>query len=81
MKLIRCTNCGQVIALWSSPLSCECKQSGGHYRPDGDHITIWGPCRVFGVNNILLYEQKTDAYPYPEDNGKVHRIERPKGRS
>lgn len=75
MKLIRCSDCGQVIALWHVPLNCECGAAGGKYNDDGDTVTIWGKAWMFGVENRVLLGQQASAFPYPDGNGKVTRLE------
>jgi len=51
MKLIYCTECGDVVALRRQERSCICGKSKGAYCPDGLHATINGPAIPLGFAN------------------------------
>ncbi len=57
MKLLYCSQCGDVRALgiqtWRT---CACKESGGQYNKDTVTATIGGLARVFGVSNLFFNE-------------------------
>jgi hypothetical protein len=77
VKMIRCDVCADVVALaWKRWRDCVCGESGGEYNEDGDTITIVGRCRVYGVDGRVFLGRRSEAFPYPEHNGKVTRIER-----
>lgn len=75
MKLLRCTRCGDAVALSKRWRSCECGASGGVYDDDGDRATIAGPCRLYGISNRLFLDLRAEAWPYDETNGKITRVE------
>jgi hypothetical protein len=74
MKLIRC-RCGDVVALSFRWRDCHCGQSGGAYMRNGHHITVSGPCVVYGLDNHVFTTGRAEAWLYDESNGKVHRRE------
>lgn len=75
MKLIRCNECGDPVALSKRWRDCHCGQSGGAYNADGDRATIAGPCSLYGISNRLFLGQRVEAWPYQESNGKITRVE------
>jgi hypothetical protein len=51
VKLIFCTECGDVVALRSEDRTCLCGRSGGVYGPDRLHATIRGAAIPLGFVN------------------------------
>lgn len=49
MKLLHCTNCGDVLALMPYPRKCFCHLSGGHYQDDVN-VKVSGKAVVIGVS-------------------------------
>lgn len=66
MKLIRCQECGQPLALLKRWANCDCGMSGGAYLADGDRCMIAGPCALFGISNRLFFGMRAEAWPYDE---------------
>lgn len=85
MKMLVCRKgCARMfVALGSEPLDCACRSTGGVYNADGDTVTVWGDGALVGLSNANLLAAangKTSGavspiWPYPEDNGKVTRLE------
>lgn len=74
MKLIRCTECGDAVALSRTWRNCDCGLSGGAYKRDMDTALVAGPCGLYGIANGLFYGRRVEAWPYDESNGKIERI-------
>tara|TARA_R110000782_G_scaffold41113_2_gene94586 strand:+ start:1945 stop:2322 length:378 start_codon:yes stop_codon:yes gene_type:complete len=51
MKLIYCNNCRDVISLSKTTKTCQCGESGGHYKTYGLDATIYGNCKLLGFDN------------------------------
>lgn len=51
MKLIYCNNCRDVIQLTKTTNTCQCGESGGHYKEDGLNAVIHGNCKPLGFTN------------------------------
>jgi len=66
MKLIRCDDCGQPIALTYTWANCECGLSGGAYMPNGDSCVVAGTCGLYGIDNRLFFGLRVEAFPYDE---------------
>jgi hypothetical protein len=66
VKLIRCNDCGQPIALSHDWQNCECGRSGGAYLADGRRCFVAGPCSLYGIDNRLFYGMRVEAWPYQE---------------
>jgi hypothetical protein len=93
MKLLACPlGCARMfVALGAEPLDCACGRTGGVYNPDGDTVTVWGDGRLLGLSNRAVlrllggadmddFDGDSVLWPYPEDNGKVTRLDaRPVG--
>lgn len=84
VKMLVCRKgCARMfVALGSEPLDCACRSTGGVYNADGDTVTVWGDGALIGVANPCLLaaaQGKTAGviWPYPEDNGKVTRLDSP----
>ena len=50
MKLLHCTRCNDLMALYEKPRTCLCGASSGHYT-DRINAVVSGPCRVVGIIN------------------------------
>lgn len=46
MKLLNCTDCGDVLLLKSFARRCDCERSGGRLLQDGSSVQVDGPCLV-----------------------------------
>jgi len=75
MKLIRCTRCGDNVALSLKWRSCDCRASGGAYKEDLHAATVAGPCIVLGVENRVVREGRAQAWIYDESNGRIERLD------
>jgi len=51
MKLIYCNECQDVFRLFITTRSCQCGESGGHYKDDGLYAVIHGNCKPLGFAN------------------------------
>jgi len=51
MKLIYCNNCQDVFRLVKTTNTCQCGESGGHYKEDGLNVIIHGNCKPLGFSN------------------------------
>lgn len=75
MKLIRCEECGDPVALSVKWRDCHCGLSGGAYHGDGHRAVVSGPCRVYGISNRLFFlGERSEAWAYDESNGRVDRL-------
>ena len=74
MKLIRCTDCGDPVALSRDWRNCHCGLSGGAYHRDGHRAIVAGPCGLYGISNKLFYGLRVEAWPYDESNGRILRL-------
>lgn len=75
MKLIRCTECGDPVALSKEWRNCYCGLSGGQYLRLGlDRAVVAGPCGLYGIGNRLFRGETVEAYPYDESNDKIVRL-------
>lgn len=54
MKLLLCTQCGDVFKLGLTPRDCGCGACGGTYAHDGLNATYWGDCVPIGFANSSL---------------------------
>lgn len=79
VKLIRCEECGDPVALSRKWRNCDCGRSGGAYGPDGDRAVIAGPCGLYGISNKIFLGVRADAWPYDETNGKIERLAKNRG--
>ena len=79
MKLLLCTSCWDIVAMWLEDRSCRCGASHGHYTDkDGHVVEVAGPCRVIGLSEQLRYGTTKRAYSYDCTEGKnVVRIDLP----
>lgn len=86
MKLIMCSECGDVRKLHRRPTYCACGKSGGQYKSDGRRAVIWGRAIPIGIDNssllraTVLYlggskggDRHLEAWVFEPD---YHRIER-----
>lgn len=46
MKLLNCTECGDILLLRSFARRCDCERSGGRLLRDGGSVQVDGPCLV-----------------------------------
>jgi hypothetical protein len=76
MKLLCCYECRDVLGLSRTWRNCDCGQTGGGVKPDGDTILIAGPCFVIGLSNKLRARavRRGEAWLYDDTNGKVERM-------
>ena len=51
MKLIYCNNCREVLSLSRTTKTCQCGESGGHYKTDKLNAIIHGNCKPLGFTN------------------------------
>lgn len=76
MKLIQCARCYEVEGLSQRPKTCGCGLSGGMYERDNLKVIVWGAARVYGLDNRVFLTGRAEVFAYPEDNGRVARLER-----
>lgn len=63
MKLIYCTECGDVVSLRLEPRACLCGKSSGQYGEDRLNATYSGPAIPLGFTNWSFLAAKT-VFPF-----------------
>lgn len=51
--MLICEQCHDLVNLARKPRSCECGKCHGEYT-DTHTVKVWGPCRVFAIDNTCL---------------------------
>jgi len=59
MKLIKCLDCGDMVALRPWFKECKCGSSAGFYLEDKT-IAVSGNCKILGVPNDCMFEIPRD---------------------
>ena len=86
MKLIECTNCGDLFKLSGTEKKCQCKRSRGAYI-DGIRAWVSGPVNVLGISNSSYGKALTrhnqmptrsrgwrfDAFIIPDNSASIER--------
>ena len=62
MKLIYCNSCRDIVKLSRTTRTCQCGESGGHYREDGLNAIYYGPAIPLGFANSSFREAR-DTQP------------------
>ena len=70
MKLIRCNDCKDVVALRLEDRTCICGKSGGVYHEDQWNVTVYGPCIVIGMDNFTFGFARQNRYD-PNDESRT----------
>lgn len=79
MKLFRCRECSDVLAVRSERRSCACGASSAEYMRDNARVSVDGPCDVLALSNRGLANMLAGSfdsaalYLVKEPNNKVLR--------
>lgn len=49
MRLCFCLECTDLFKIGAGIKSCECGQSGAHFKRDGRTVRFYGPCRIIAA--------------------------------
>ena len=55
MKLLYCTQCGDIFSLTYDARQCLCGKTGGQYTRNGLHAEVWGSALPLGITNSSFY--------------------------
>lgn len=66
MKLLQCTDCGDIFNLTKSIKICGCGKTAGEYERNGLHAVVRGPCHVIGFANETFKTALYKQYHHPE---------------
>ena len=65
MKLIKCPDCDDMVAMRPWTKQCQCGRCKGKYQDNGITLEVQGKPMVYGVNNSDFF-----SIPYPSDSVK-----------
>lgn len=65
MKLLVCDDCHDAVAMSVRLRYCLCGMTSGRYVDRNEHLVeVWGPARVIGLAQELLYGNVSSATSY-----------------